>query len=203
MPSSDRLRDYRRKRTPGKTSEPKTATSRGQSQGQSLRQAPGRGQRASKRRSSSSSVTRRGRSTTTFASNATARSRAGPCQRACRSSRASNTSLSTSKTIRSSTRPSRARSPRASRAPGHGDLGPRNVRAARGEEGRRPDVPARRQAPPGNVGSHPGTPLRPGEELAAPAQAGKGRGAAGFHDAALAQRRTVRKARTPARLLSW
>ena len=31
MPSTDRLRDYRRKRAPGKTPEPKTGTSRGQS----------------------------------------------------------------------------------------------------------------------------------------------------------------------------
>ncbi|MET0939566.1 MAG: hypothetical protein ABWY51_10130, partial [Gaiellaceae bacterium] len=48
MPPSDRLRDYRRKRSPGKTPEPKTATSGGQSQGQSLRQAPGPGRKGQK-----------------------------------------------------------------------------------------------------------------------------------------------------------
>src|SRR5262245_51061677 len=42
MPSTDRLRDYRRKRTPGKTPEPKTATAKGQS--------PGRGGKGRKRR---------------------------------------------------------------------------------------------------------------------------------------------------------
>src|SRR5262245_41166171 len=42
MPSTDRLRDYRRKRTSGKTPEPKTATAKGQS--------PGRGRKGQKRR---------------------------------------------------------------------------------------------------------------------------------------------------------
>ncbi|HEU0302946.1 MAG TPA: DNA ligase D [Gaiellaceae bacterium] len=45
MPSSDRLRDYRRKRRPGSTPEPKTAVSRGQTQGQTLGLTPGRGRK--------------------------------------------------------------------------------------------------------------------------------------------------------------
>ena len=63
-------------------------------------------------RSSSSSATMRAGSTTTSASSATALSRAGRCRRACRSRPASATSPSTSRTTRSTTRPSRARSPK-------------------------------------------------------------------------------------------
>ena len=75
----------------------------------------GRPRRA--RRSSSSSATTPAGSTTTSGWSGTARWRAGPCRRGCRSSQASGTSPSTSRTIRSTTRPSRASSRRASTAP--------------------------------------------------------------------------------------
>ena len=53
-----------------------------------------------------------------------------------------------------------------------------HVRAGGGEEGRRPDRPAARQAARGHVGARPGASVRPGEELADPAQARRGRAGA-------------------------
>ena len=90
-------------------------------------------------------------STTTSGSSATARSRAGPCRRACRSSRRAP-----------SRRPRRGPPARLRRLRGrdpgravrgrHGrDLGPRHVRARRGEEGRRAHRSAPRRAARGHV----------------------------------------------------
>ena len=97
---SKKLSEYERKRNRKKTPEPFGGK---------------RGRR--RRRSSSCSGTTRGACTTTSASSATACSPRGRCRKACRSSRASSISPSTSRTIRSSTGASRARSRRATTAP--------------------------------------------------------------------------------------
>ena len=58
----------------------------------------------------------------------------------------------------------------------HGrDLGPRHVRARRGEAGRRPDRPAPRREARRTVDARPCEARRAGEELADPAQARRGR----------------------------
>ena len=169
MPSSDRLRDYRRKRTPGKTPEPKQlrpsrpgeqSTARKGAEGADLRHPAPPGESAPLR--PSPRARRR------------ARELGGAERRAARARPATPRGPRRRPSAR--VRSVRGRDPEGRvRRGDRGDLGPRHVRADRGEEGRRPDVPARRRAPPGNVGPHPGTPLRPGEELAAPAQARRGR----------------------------
>ena len=59
------------------------------------------------------------------------------------------------------------------------DLGPRHVRARRGEEGRRADRPPRRRAPPGDVDARAREARRRPEELAADPQAQRRRRRAG------------------------
>ena len=103
------LEEYRRKRDPAATPEP----------------FPGGERRGRRRRSSSSSATRRAGCTTTSGSSATARWPAGPCPRGSRSAPGTRRWRFTSRTTRSSTGRSRARSRRASTAPARSRSGTR------------------------------------------------------------------------------
>ena len=71
------------------------------------------------------------------------------------------------------------------------DLGPRHLRAARGEARRRADRPARRRAAPGRLDARAGPSRRQGAELADPAEARRGR----RRDAADGRRATSRCSR--------
>ena len=131
-------------------------------------------------RSSSSSGTTPGASTTTFGSSATARWRAGRCRKAFRSSPASSIWPSTSRTTRSTTPTFEGEIPKGNYGAGIGrDLGPRHLRARRGEAERRPDRPPARRAARGHLGARAGQALGRPEELAAHPQARRGRGRSG------------------------
>ena len=165
MPSTDQLRDYRRKRRAGKDAGARREGREGASEGPEgadLRHPAPPGEGAPLRPAPR------------------ARRRARQLGRAERHAARARPAAPRGARRRPSARVRgvRGRDPEGRvRRRDRGDLGPRHVRAAGGEEGRRPDVPARRRAPPGNVGPHPGASLRPGEELAGPPQARRGRGA--------------------------
>ena len=132
-----------------------------------------RGRRsAGSSRSSSSSATTRGGSTTTSGSSGTARSRAGRCRRACRSSPGSARLAVHVEDHPLALRDLRGRDPegRVRRRDGR-DLGQRHVRARRGEARRRAHRPPARQAARGAVDAGPGEARRRPEELAAPQEA--------------------------------
>ena len=130
-------------------------------------------------RSSSSSVTTRAGSTTTSASSATARSRAGRCRRACRSSRAAAPRRAR-RGPSARLRDLRGRDPEGPVRRRHGrDLGPRHLRARRGEARRRPDRPPARRAARRPLDARPGEARRQPEELAPDPQARGRRRSAG------------------------
>ena len=118
-------------------------------------------------RSSSCSATTRAGCTTTSASRRTERSPPGRCRKACRSSPARRRSPCTSRTTRSSTRRSTARSPGPVRRWDGRDLRQRHLGAARGEAERPAHVRPARPEAQGPLVARAGAHGRKGAELAA------------------------------------
>ena len=127
-------------------------------------------------RSSSFSATTRAGCTTTSASSATVRSRAGRCRRAFRSSPGQRALAVHVEDHPLDYATFEGEIPAGPVRRRHGgDLGPRHLRARRGEEGRRADRPPPRQAARGHLDARAGQARRRSEELAAAAQARHGR----------------------------